>query len=363
MNMCIFLGAGASAAENSPIQNELFSEYFASLTPKDFQNDMNKELYRFFKQMFKIDVINDDMEKVNFPTFEEVLGLLDLAEQRRESFKNFGLETLNRRSDSIRFLRQYLILLMARAIHKTEDRRNEYHKMLVDNLLKENLLENITFISANYDIHIDNTIAALYSKKGQHIMLDYGVDFTNFEVNDGWAKPIKPSVKLYKIHGSLNWLYCPICNSLTLTPYEGGVMRLLDNIKEAKCLDCKEITVPIIIPPTYFKNMSNVFISTVWREVEKSLRKCDVLVFCGYSFPDADIHIKYMLKRVQSSRKKPPIKIMVFNNHEGKKEDSLEKEEERYKRFLGNDLIYTRNSFQDFASNPLMYLKKNNNIK
>jgi len=356
MNICIFLGAGASAAENSPIQNELFSEYFKSLTPKDFNSDMNKELYKFFKQMFNIDVINDDMEKINFPTFEEVLGLLDLAEQRRESFKNFGLETLNKKSSSIRFLRQYLILLMAKAIHKSEGRRNEYHKMLVDNLLKENLLENTTFISANYDIHIDNTIASLYSEKKQRIMLDYGVDFTNFCVDNEWKKPVEPSVKLYKIHGSLNWLYCPICNSLTLTPYEGGVMRLLDNIKEAKCLECGEITVPIIIPPTYFKNMSNVFISTVWRNVEKTLRKSDVLIFCGYSFADADIHIKYMLKRVQSSREKSPLKIMVFNNYDEKKEYSLKKEEDRYKRFLGEDVVYTKNSFQDFAKNPIKYL-------
>jgi NAD-dependent SIR2 family protein deacetylase len=356
MNICIFLGAGASAAENTPIQNELFSEYFKSLTPKDFDSDMNKELYKFFKQMFNIDIINDDMEKVNFPTFEEVLGLLDLAEQRRESFKNFGLETLNKKSDSIRFLRQYLILLMAKSVHKSADRNNEYHKMLVDNLLKGNLLENTTFISANYDIHIDNTIASLYSEKRHRIMLDYGIDFTNFNIEDEWRKPVEPSVKLYKIHGSLNWLYCPICNSLTLTPYEGGVMRLLYNMKEAKCLECGEITVPIIIPPTYFKNMSNVFISTVWREVEKTLRKSDVLIFCGYSFPDADIHIKYMLKRVQSSRKKPPLKIMVFNNYDEKKEYSLKKEEDRYKRFLGEDIVYTRSSFQDFAKDPIKYL-------
>ena len=30
MNICIFLGAGASAAENLPIQNELFVKYFKS---------------------------------------------------------------------------------------------------------------------------------------------------------------------------------------------------------------------------------------------------------------------------------------------------------------------------------------------
>lgn len=356
MKIAIFLGAGASAAENCPIQNELFSEYFKSITEKDYNSDMNISLYKFFKEMFNIDIKKDNIENVKFPTFEEVLGLLDLAEQRRESFKNFGLETLNKNVESIRFLRQYLILLMAKTIDKSQKSNNHYHKLLLENLRKSDLLEQATFISANYDINIDNTIAALYNHKEYPIMLDYGVKFTNFNIENGWKQPKDPSIKLYKIHGSLNWLYCPICNSLTLTPYEGGVMRFIYNIDEAKCLECGGITVPIIIPPTYFKNMSNVFVSTVWNEVEKSLRESDLLIFCGYSFADADIHIKYMIKRVQTSRKKPPLKIMVFNKYEGKKKSSLKKEEERYKRFLGKDVIFTNNSFQDFCENPMYFV-------
>lgn len=356
MKVTIFLGAGASAAENSPIQNELFSEYFKNIVDEEKFSIMNRELYKFFKQMFNIDIFKDDMNKVIFPTFEEVLGLIDLAEQRRESFRNFGLETLNRRSDSIRFLRQYLILLMAQAIYKTANSNNKYHKLLIKNLDAEGLLMDTTFISANYDIHIDNAIANFYTNENQ-LMLDYGVEFTNFKHKTSWKKPIGSNIKLYKIHGSLNWLYCPICNSLTLTPYEGGVMRLLKNINEARCLGCDELTIPIIIPPTYFKDMSNIFISTVWNEVEKQLRETDILVFCGYSFPDADIHIKYMLKRIQTSRNKDPLKILVFNNHKNKQKESLMKEEERYKRFLGYDVIFTNASFQEFSSNPMKFLK------
>ena len=355
MKIAIFLGAGASAAEHCPIQNQLFVEYFKSLTQKDYENEMNKELHNFFKVMFDIDTMNDDIEKVLFPTFEEVLGIIDLAEQRRESFKNFRLEIFNNRTDSIRILREYLILLMAKLLHNDDKTNNYYHKLLIDNLLKANVLKDITFISANYDIHIDNAIAKLYKQKNP-IMLDYGVDFTNFEFRHGWKKPQHPSIKLYKIHGSLNWMYCPVCNSLTITPYEGGIMRLLDNINEAKCLACDEVTVPIIIPPTYFKNMTNVFISTVWNEVEKTLRKSDLLIFCGYSFSDADIHIKYMIKRVQTSRKKSPLKFMVFNSYEGKREESKKKEEDRYKRFLGEEVIFTDNSFEEFVNDPLRFI-------
>ncbi len=357
MNISIFLGAGASAAEHCPIQNQLFSEYFNKLGVKDFENDMNIELHKFFKEMFNIDVVKDDISKAHFPTFEEVLGLLDLAEQRREAFKNFGLEslTIGNRNDSIRFLRQYLILLMAKTLHKNQVNALNYHYKLLENLEKVKLLENTTFISANYDIHVDNAIAGFY-KDEKPYMLDYGVEFTNFDHHTNWKRAKDPKIKLYKIHGSLNWLYCPVCNSLTLTPYESGIIRLIDTIDESRCLECNEVTVPIIIPPTYFKNMTNSFISTIWNEVEKTLRQSDVLVFCGYSFAAADIHIKYMLKRVQTSRQKNKLKIIVFNYYKGKKSYSMTKEERRYKRFLGEDVIFTHSSFEDFTLNPSKFI-------
>ena len=49
MNICIFLGAGASAAENLPIQNELFSRYFKYTLPNHPHSEMNIKLREFFK--------------------------------------------------------------------------------------------------------------------------------------------------------------------------------------------------------------------------------------------------------------------------------------------------------------------------
>ncbi|MGN1033222.1 MAG: SIR2 family protein, partial [Intestinibacter sp.] len=230
---------------------------------------------------------------------------------------------------------------------------NNYHEMLVSNLVKENLIDDTNFVSANYDIHIDNAIGSLYDEEKSPIMLNYGIDFTNFKFKkNSWKRPEGKMVNLYKIHGSLNWLYCPICNSVTLTPFEGGVIRIIEHIKQAECLNCGELTLPIIVPPTYFKNMSNVFLSTVWNESEKVLRESDIIVFCGYSFPDADMHIKYLLKRIQVNRKNDNLKIIVVNNHSKKTNSVKEKEKDRYERFLGKDVIYTEYSFEDFARDP-----------
>jgi hypothetical protein len=79
------------------------------------------------------------------------------------------------------------------------------------------------------------------------------------------------------------------------------------------------------------------------------------IVFCGYSFPDADIHIKYLLKRAQSNRDMP-LKITVVNNHPGKKATDAQQERYRYMRFLGNAVEYTDKSFEQFASDPFLVL-------
>jgi len=78
----IFLGAGASKAEGAPLQGDLFKEYFSSSLFKSSCDEMDRELSTFFLQMFQIDVDGGDISNIAFPTFEEVLGLTDLAIMR-----------------------------------------------------------------------------------------------------------------------------------------------------------------------------------------------------------------------------------------------------------------------------------------
>jgi hypothetical protein len=79
----IFLGAGASKAEGAPLQGELLREYFLSPFFKKSIDPMDRELANFFLRMFQIDVYHSDISRISFPTFEEVLGLTDLAIMRR----------------------------------------------------------------------------------------------------------------------------------------------------------------------------------------------------------------------------------------------------------------------------------------
>jgi hypothetical protein len=102
--------------------------------------------------------------------------------------------------------------------------------------------------------------------------------------------------------------------------------------------------------------MNNVFLSTIWNRADVALQKVNHIVFCGYSFPDADIHIKYLLKQAQTNRL-TPMKFTVINHYDGKKESECQPEQERYKRFLGPEVNYTTSSFKDFATDPLVMLQ------
>jgi NAD-dependent SIR2 family protein deacetylase len=362
MKTAIFLGAGASAAEGAPIQGNLFKDYLASVRGADKRSKMYRELAAFFRAMFNVEVKSDELHKTVFPTFEEALGVLDLSETRRESFRLFDLENVTNNSNRIRFVRQYLVLAMAKAIADKLQGGNRFHKPLVRNLQEKNLLSETVFISTNYDILIDNALASLGNQQHPGQNLDYGLEFTNFDEatrgKEKWERPAASATKLFKIHGSLNWLSCPTCNTLTLTPGIKGVIALITDPNQAVCKFCKSTMTPIIVPPTFYKDMSKVFLNIVWNRTENALRQVEHIIFCGYSFPDADMHIKYLLKRIQTNRTDyRKLRFTVINHYPGKTENQMEEEKSRYVRFLGSKVIYTQASFQEFAASPELYLR------
>jgi len=350
----IILGAGASAAENAPLQNQLFREFFRrdalSGTGAHALKQMNVELKAFFKHFFG--VVTDDSRrgKKDFPTFEDALGIIELALQRSESFRSYSMSAANPRLQQIR---DHLIFLICIILARRLPSPGKYHPELVRALYQNHDLDTTTFISLNYDILIDNALTEANATFDRD--LDYGVHFQNFDLassgRNEWRKP-RPgkSSLLLKLHGSLNWLYCPTCVTLTLTPKEKGVIRLIYEPSLACCGSCGTVATPIVIPPTFFKVMSNLYLQEIWHRAEFVLREAERLVFCGYSLPDADLHFKYLLKRSEVNRGSTP-EIFILNNHRGKSMAQKRDEEARYRRLFNQQrrVHYTNLSFQSLC--------------
>jgi len=338
----ILLGAGASKSEGAPLQNQLFNEFFKYyrevLKGKiwSLSEEQEKLIIEYFKNFWGIDVNNYENQKVKFPTFEECLSILDLAYFRGESFKGYSKKKINA-------VRNALIFLIAKILDEKLRGKITHHRNLVNRLKKERKFRQTAFISLNYDIIIDNILADLHPE----YHLDYDIEFVNFERENDWTRPEESkSVLLLKIHGSLNWLYCPTCNHIERTPRKATEAFY----KEKSCGDCNTPMKPVIIPPTFYKELTNPFVQKIVLKADKVLRNIGRIFICGYSFPDADMHIKYLLKRAERFKGITP-EIYIINNHQGKTEQQKGEEKQRFMRFFKDKekVHYTDLSFEKFA--------------
>lgn len=342
----IVLGAGASASDGAPVQSELFHEYFESATMRGRVSlEMREDLKKYFMKLWGIDVSTDSLDGTKFPTFEEALGLLEIAHARGEFFK--GLSWSDQPLGRARELRSHLTALIALIIEEKLRGECPNHAKLVSQLKESDSLASTTFVSLNYDIIIDNVIERVTNE-----IPDYRVSFSPEPHRNGASW--EPCVTLLKLHGSLNWLFCTVCNTLSLFSGRKAAAELPGAPWGFRCSACHEIQIPIIIPPTFFKVMSNFYLQQIWKRAEEELKRADRIIFCGYSFPDADIHVKYLLKRAEVNRNGPPPSIFIVNEHRKKKKQQREQEKDRYERFFREKgrVHWTKLSFQQFAADP-----------
>lgn len=149
----VFLGAGASASEGAPIQATLFRDYFVQYQkepPQRVYHEWDRELATFFAEFFGIDVDHGKLDTALFPTFEEVLGVLELADSQGESFRDWGTSNLvdGHRKPRIQHLRDVLVLLIAEVLDKKLQGPPHHHRTLVRRIGGD--LKHVSFISLNY---------------------------------------------------------------------------------------------------------------------------------------------------------------------------------------------------------------------
>jgi hypothetical protein len=334
----VFLfGAGASKAEGGLLTSELL---FESLSNNEVSDEFTQIVKSFLKDLFGIEDINRLNSQKEIPSFEELLTLTDLAILKQEEF-SVSWDTCN-----LRQLREALIYCMARilriklSVRTGEEPNQKYHEQFINNILDEdNAVGNNCFLSLNYDILLDNPILNKYPR----IDIDYGVSFRNmYEPRPGIG------MKLLKLHGSLNWAFCPVCNSIKL--YREG--KISDRII-AERIPCEiegAIQHPLLIPPTWLKVYDNAYLVKIWLESEHALREANSVFFIGYSLPESDFHIRYLLKKSLTRMNVSP-RIVVITSPKNKIGSDLYL---RYKRFFGK-IEYHNIGFEKFSTTAKSY--------
>ncbi len=182
-----------------------------------------------------------------------------------------------------------------------------------------------TFITTNYDMHIEMASAFTYKNgSGVKLSLPEGtiVHENSLEEKNGYAKLIAAEKelgdynqpRLLKLHGSVNWTQGEddlevhaniqaVCASTGPRKIEKSAKhvfwkangnRIVSN-HPLEWAGCEVDSLPKIFLPTILKPEAIPAMRLQWEESAKALREADQVWFIGYSFPESDSYMKYFL--------------------------------------------------------------------
>ena len=305
----IILGAGATKACGGPLTDEILPAALNGetdyQTPVIDREDLLDYTGRFLADCFNVPSTRP-VTRTDCPSLPRVLSML------RRSF-DLNMPLGKWQGDELikvkRAIEYSIFAVIEAALRRMPQPALTLHRDLLDGLYLRNV--DFTVVSLNYDVIIDNTILALNESRANMCMPDYGVDLS--------TPPYIRSVmtrgtrgRLYKIHGSLNWLYCEKCHRLDLFISEGmRTLKALDELynqleekggyscRGTPCRNksCDGFVSPILVSPTFAKDYENPHIKRVWQQAESAMKQCDRAVFIGYSLPDDDVEVAMLLKR------------------------------------------------------------------
>ena len=273
-----FFGAGASAAESPAAPTN------AELLPRGLERRAGSYpmLGRFLASWgFR--------GGEHLPTIEELMALIDMALSRGEPLgQRFSLSDLARcREELLTCIHDYV----GETVNDPDDHAADAG--LYQKLATRLPDEDVVLMTLNYDLLLDEALRAA------GVAPVFGMDF----LRDAPGEPLQPSspaghepmgegrpIKLFKLHGSLDWLYCPACSStLRVAPARVGEAQ--------SCPTCATRMNVLIIPPTPVKVPQSPFLSGLWKKAEWELAQAREIVFIGYSLGEADANIRYILFR------------------------------------------------------------------
>jgi hypothetical protein len=232
----------------------------------------------------------------------------------------------------------------------------------LDEFVRRADLRASAFVSMNWDTVLEETFTSNYPD----LDLFYGVGIQSAKLPESGDTVTRASahgntrLKIVKMHGSVNWMYCDNCRrTFSFPPRQSR--RISDRLLSARdledirnvlsqmgrsensfrlpepgawhCYECQGVALGTRLATfSYRKALDFPMFQTSWRLAEQYLREASRWVFFGYSLPGADFEFKHLLKRIELSRNNPPEVVLITGG------DAAKKTEENYRRLFGNAL-------------------------
>ncbi len=307
MKTVFILGAGASVAAGAPLIPDFLKRAkqihgqgkYGDAAPH-IQDVLNAALVDLKPVQVK--------SKLNYQNIEELFSAADIG----QLIGSFG----SRSPEKIDDLRKSIIVFIHRTIEETIRIPFQGKRFnppagydMLSNLVRTKVertsrlgRNEVSFITFNYDTCLE------YSLAFRSLGIDYGLS-EPFQDNTDNNYQVK--IPVLKLHGSINWAFCPKCRTIVPTeinPWKKesmlGLIDMPDSLPLSyylrfgryphRCGSSLD-SLPVLVPPTWNKSSStDGGLKDVWRRAAKELGSAENIVVIGYSMPPTDSFFKYL---------------------------------------------------------------------
>ena len=285
--ICVFLGAGFSKAwdEKYPLSDQVFS--------------LSKEEAELYSDKFKFFSL---FEYFNLNLHPETVS----EKERAGVFKSFKY--------NLDVYRRYPSLLPSHLDKQTLD----YFERQVKNYIKNKFVRLLPASEFKLDSkgaarkHKDDIIRFF---NGLECSKSLDIITTNYDIVLKFSNPARTQLRGFPIHIN-NEVACPKKGGVGLYKLNGGFEVIAEGdgfkIDYDSLNDIKSC--PNIILPSNDQNYSDKYFKNAFIKSSSQLRQADVLIFIGYSFPEEDYIIQFLLKSFLDADNKEKETIIVSRN-------------------------------------------------
>ncbi|UVT21182.1 MAG: hypothetical protein H8K03_04480 [Nitrospira sp.] len=326
MRTVLFTGAGASRAIGYPLTRELLPRIRAELKNGELFSGINgekedeqdcKDLQRYLLRL--LPGLSDAKDR-QLPLITDVFSLVEHALISGEALPIGGANAVRHCRDLLKRAITAILLGDFFAEWDDTDSHQKRERDVLDRFARWVYRQGakVGLVTTNYDIGLEYEVYKRMGRKLQSTTLDLGFDWRGVETGREQTRPAKPELRVYKLHGSLDQLRCPLCGYVYFNKLGAIAVQAfrskLDNNNTCHCRKDSRLELHIV-SPSLVRDVRDANLLSVWRSALEWMRRADRWIIVGYSLPPEDLAVRSLLLRAYNTASKPPQVIVVQHGH------------------------------------------------
>ncbi len=316
----IFIGAGASKPFGFPLTNELLPKIREHIDNNQLFNgfDNSRQDRENLKNMLNQLIPGwNSVEPEHLPLITDILSIVDYS---------LLVSTSPLRSKEGHNLSEFRTLLEKAVFEILECPYDNNIGPIPPSLVKmSDWVHDLAttdgnstgIISTNYDISIETELFKRYGKSDVPRQFDFGFAWRDPGKDQIHPRPTPADMCLYKLHGSMNWLRCDLCEHVYIN-LGGSIAHqgFEPTVTDFNTCDCNHSRLrPVLVAPSMVRDIRDINLLETWKHALELLRTADEWIIIGYSMPSEDIAIRSLFIRARQGRKtEPQIRVVQKGN-------------------------------------------------